>query len=1185
MHDKSETYSDEGGAQMKNKMKSGIGMMAGIIVLFVTVLVVNRFKTDHPPQVSAPDYWPTNGWRANAPEEQGLDSIKLAEGLRSIQGAGFPIHSLMIVRNGYVVLEASFYPYDGKSPHNVGSVTKSVLTTLIGIAVDQGKLDLENQMLSFFPNQPIANRDHRKDRITVRNLVSMTSGLDCTGLPSEATVQEMEASVDWVKFMLDRPMASEPGSTFVYCGGNMHLLSAILQKATGMTALEYARKNLFEPLGFHEVIWPTDPQGVNQGSGNIRLFPADMARLGFLFLHNGLWDGRQVVSQEWVRNAVRPQSEAGSYGYGWWVSTGKTGSEFNADGAGGQHIAVVPGLNLVLVTTGGGFNVDEVVPYLSPALVDMSNPLPANPMGVSALNLYLAQLAESPLPQPVALLPDTATRISGKIFEFDSNPLQLQEMQLDFDRTAGASIQFAFTDGSQSPQTALGLDGIYRMTSGVGLDRAFRTALEWEGVPAGMRGAWTDEHTLVIDYDTITNRYAYQLQMGFEKDGVTVVASDRIYGTSVTIHGTLRNPSVGKSGLTSVGQGQLPEISQRKTVPVQPGLTDPRELQSFLDGIITDQLSAYHLPGASVAVVKDGEVFFAKGYGYANIAEQIPVLADQTLFRPGSITKLFTWTAIMQLAEQGKVDLNANINIYLKGFQIPNTYPHPITLANLLTHTSGLEDRGEGLYVRNLEDMLPLSDYAARYLPARIRPPGELMGYSNYGAGLAGYVIEAVSGMPYEKYVEKNILNPLGMTHSTLLQPPPTELAESRAIGYKYAEGVYLPTEEWIQAKSTGALSATATDMAKFMIAHLQDGQFGNGRILQEKTAQDMHRQHFTQDARAGGWTYGFMEMELNGQRIIWHGGATLYFHSALFLLPEQNIGLFVSYNSQGGMPAHAALIRAFMDRYYPATAAPVPQPAADFTARASRFTGIYRGSNHQNETGLEKMLSLSSEIPLTLTPNGTLKTVGVGFGWPAFTPISQWVQTEDPLVFIRVDGGESLIFQEDQNGKIVSFIVAHDPQAVYLKKTFFDTSGFTLPVAGVCLLFCMVSIVTWLIRYIISRRERTSTYKNPWFARLARWLAGCFGLLSLFFVVAFLGMMTDPEIIYGAPPALKLLLACPLVMVILTACMLALTGVAWVRHYWRISGRIHYTLLTLAALAFLGWLQYWNLIFAFFKL
>jgi len=526
---------------MEKTNKIILGSIASLVALLTMAAFTLHLFSRAPAQLPSPDYWSTGGWQTSTPEEQGLDSEKLAEGLLEIQQRNIPIHSLMIVRNGYVVLDASYYPYDGQSPHNLGSVTKSVLTTIVGIAVQQGKFSLDDTLVSFFPENAIDNRDARKDRITVRDLLSMSSGLDCTGLPSEATVQEMEASPDWVQFMLDRPMVDEPGSTFVYCGGDMHLLSAILQKVTGMTAFEFARQNLFEPLGFQEVFWPTDPQGFNQGSGNIRMVPADMAKLGFLFLHGGQWDGQQIVSQEWVRAAVQPQVGS-TYGYGWWINEGVAGREFNADGAGGQHIAVIPGLNIVLVTTGGGFTVDEVVPFLSSAIVDMKNPLPADLASVTDLNEALQQIFKAPKAEPPATLPDRATQISGKTIKLESNLLQLQSLQLGFNDTSEASVQFKFTDGSQSPIAAIGLDGVYRMTSGVGLDRAIRTKMETEGLNVGMRGVWMDANTFVLEYDTITNRYAYRLEMHFESNGVTIVASDRIYGNRITLLGELQSP-------------------------------------------------------------------------------------------------------------------------------------------------------------------------------------------------------------------------------------------------------------------------------------------------------------------------------------------------------------------------------------------------------------------------------------------------------------------------------------------------------------------------------------------------------------------------------------------------------------------------------------------------------------------
>jgi CubicO group peptidase (beta-lactamase class C family) len=525
-----------------NKTRKWIqGSAAGLVVILALIAVCLHFTSQAQVHIPPPDYWPTQGWQASTPEQQGLDSEQLAAGLQTINQKQIPIHSLMIVRNNYVVLNATFYPYDGQSPHNLGSVTKSVLTTLIGIAVEQGKLSLEDKLVSFFPEYSIANLDSRKESITVRDLLTMSSGLDCIGLPSEATVQKMETSPDWVQFMLDRPMTDRPGKTFVYCGGNMHLLSAVLQKAAGMTVLEYARQNLFEPLGFQEVAWPADPQGVNQGSGNLRMLPTDMARLGFLFLHGGQWAGRQIISRDWVNNAVRLQVGS-TYGYGWWINEGASGREFYADGAGGQHIAVIPGLNIVLVTTGGGFSIDEVVPLLSSALVNMTAPLPENPAGVAALNLVLGQISQAPLPQTPATLPVIAAHISGANYEFENNLLQLKSLLLGFSSSSEANVQFTFTDGGQSPVAEIGLDGVYRLTQGIGLDRAIRTKLETEGLSVGLRGSWLEARTFVIEYDTITNRYAYRLEMHFEGENVTVFASDRIYGNSITLHGRMQNP-------------------------------------------------------------------------------------------------------------------------------------------------------------------------------------------------------------------------------------------------------------------------------------------------------------------------------------------------------------------------------------------------------------------------------------------------------------------------------------------------------------------------------------------------------------------------------------------------------------------------------------------------------------------
>ena len=518
---------------------------AALVVVAGLTFVAWRFTLGTSPKVPEPDHWPTQGWLASTPEDQGLDSAKLAEGLRQIQQKNIPIHSLLIVRNGRMLLNATFYPYTGQLPHSVASVTKSLTTLLIGIAIDQGKLSLDEKMVSFFPDTTIANPDERKNDITIRDLASMSSGFDCTYEPNEPTVQAMEASPNWVQFGLDLPMAYKPGTHWEYCGVGMHLLSAILEKVTGMTALEFASQNLFMPLGIQEVFWPTDPQGVNLGAGNTRLLPVDMAKIGYLYLHGGVWDGKQIISRSWVEESVKKHfglPNGDRYGYGWWSSVDKTGMSFFAQGKGGQWIVVNPGFNIIVVTTGGGFTYDDINPYILAAFLDPKNPLPANPTGVAELQRVVATLSLPPSPQPVPALPDIATAISGKTFRMDPNPVGIGSVRLVFNATPQASFQITFTDGTQSPLGAVGLDGIYRLTPGMNLDRAGHRFVDFQDLSVGMRGRWTDAQTFVLEYDTIVNYYYYKLQMRFDGDRLSLTFGERMGAPLATFVGTKENP-------------------------------------------------------------------------------------------------------------------------------------------------------------------------------------------------------------------------------------------------------------------------------------------------------------------------------------------------------------------------------------------------------------------------------------------------------------------------------------------------------------------------------------------------------------------------------------------------------------------------------------------------------------------
>jgi CubicO group peptidase (beta-lactamase class C family) len=613
-----------------------------------------------------------------------------------------------------------------------------------------------------------------------------------------------------------------------------------------------------------------------------------------------------------------------------------------------------------------------------------------------------------------------------------------------------------------------------------------------------------------------------------------------------------------------------PEVRSAKAQ--SPAPLDPARLGKFFDGLFDTQREAYHVPGATVAVVQNGTLIFAKGYGYADVEQRTPVVADKTLFRVASISKLFVWTAVMQLVEQGKLDLDADVNTYLKDFKIPPTYPQPITLAHLMTHTPGFEDRALGTSVRSAADLQPFGEFLATHMPARVRPPGELTAYSNYGAALAGYIVSQVSGMPFEQYVETRILQPLAMQHSSFRQPLPANLVPDTAVGYTYTNGAFQPhTFEWLQLAPAAALSATATDMANFMIAQLQDGQFGDTRILQAATARAMHQQSFRNDPRVNGFAHGFAVATLNGQQLLWHGGDIMHFHSALVLLPAHNVGLFVAYNGANGMPAVLNTLRAFLDTFYPA---PHPAPAAPALAGdATRFAGTYLPARREYTT-LGKIVGLLSSI--TVAPADTHRLV-VSLGFPAqltgrYTEVA-------PGVFCSADVPPSvfgdLVFRTDSQEQTIELFQENNPTTAYIKAPWYATPDVNLILLCMCIVL-FLSVLIWApIGLWIARRFHTS---QPTPARLAAWAAGLLSVFSLGFLIGFSMLFSNPETILGLPAWAQLLFLAPWVIAGLAIAMVVCTVAAWARGYWSLPGRIHYTLVTLAALTFVTWLAYWNL-------
>jgi CubicO group peptidase (beta-lactamase class C family) len=445
-----------------------------------------------------------------------MDSEVLANAFDYVREHRTPIHSLTIVRNGHVVLDAYFWPFQDGQFHDVASVTKSVTSTLAGIAIGRRELELHQPLTSVFDQRKIANLDERKKRVTIEHLLTMTSGLDCYANRGEITLSQMRASADWTQFMLDLPMRDEPGSRFEYCSGGMHLLSAAITKATGRSALDFARRELFGPLGIGNAAWPADGQGVSYGWGDLHLEPRDMAKLGYLWLNHGRWEDRQLVPEEWIRGAVQVRSQpAGNhakYGYGLWILPDRQPPLFEAVGRGGQRISVAPEKNVVVVFTGGEFEPGDIGAFILRALKS-DQPLPENPSAVA--RLVTAVKAAAMPPHPLSFIPPLARTVSGKRYTLAENPLGLKSFVLTFSGTEDAQLQLELGHRSEPPRP-IGLDGVPRVSSGGRF-----------GLPVAVSGRWESDGTFIVEYNEIGNINTYRFRLRFSGNDVEVELSER----------------------------------------------------------------------------------------------------------------------------------------------------------------------------------------------------------------------------------------------------------------------------------------------------------------------------------------------------------------------------------------------------------------------------------------------------------------------------------------------------------------------------------------------------------------------------------------------------------------------------------------------------------------------------------
>ena len=511
-----------------------------------------------------------------------------------------------------------------------------------------------------------------------------------------------------------------------------------------------------------------------------------------------------------------------------------------------------------------------------------------------------------------------------------------------------------------------------------------------------------------------------------------------------------------------------------------PALT-AEDLSAWLDGRVPYALKSGDIAGAVIVVVKDGKVLLQKGYGYADVATKRPMDPQTTMVRPGSTSKLFTWTAVMQLVQQGKLQLDRDVNDYLD-FKIPELYGKPVTIRDLMNHRAGFEE--------GLKDLLAYDPKQApsteRYLKDHPRPmlfaPGEVPGYSNYGVALAGYIVQRVSGEPFEQYVDQHIFQPLGMLHTTMVQPLPDKFKGLASQGYRASTDKEPSPFELVVTAPAGSGSSTAADMGRFMLAHLQQGSLDGYAMLDPATTALMHSPTQTAPAGFGVMAHGFFSATQNGRWVIGHGGDTIVFHTELDMLPKEGVGIFLTFNSRGKdsavYGARKELFDGFMDRYFPGPAIVDAPALASAPADAQKIAGRYE-SSRRVEHGFLSVLYLLSQTTITANPDGTINAPdGPVGGTATFREVA-------PQLWRKTGGTQELALSEVNGVKTV--VDSDNPVSVLQQASFLRSAPLNLTVMSVSVLVLLGTLILWPLGALLRRADRGSSGASPELRRLRK--------------------------------------------------------------------------------------------------
>ncbi len=528
------------------------------------------------------------------------------------------------------------------------------------------------------------------------------------------------------------------------------------------------------------------------------------------------------------------------------------------------------------------------------------------------------------------------------------------------------------------------------------------------------------------------------------------------------------------------------------------------DANAWLDGYLPYALATGDIAGAEVAIVKDGQVVTERGYGFADVEKRAPVDPKVTMFRPGSVSKLIVWTAVMQQVEAGKIDLDADINKYLD-YNVTGLAGKPITMRELMQHTAGFEEHAKG--VISLSNNLPtFEEMLKARVPARIFPPGSTPAYSNYGASLAGYIVERVSGEPFDAYLEKHIFQPLDMTHSSFRQPLPAALEPFMAKGYRLGSGEAEPFE-YVGPRPAGSMSASADDMAHFMIAHLQDGEYHGNRILSAATAELMHNSPY---AGAIGplnrMELGFFETNINGREVIAHLGDTEFFHTSLHLFLKDKTGLYASFSSPGREGAvqtlRNQLFQDFADRYLPA-AVPHPVTAQVDAATQAAHSALMSGAWEVSRRAATNFLAALEFIGQTKVGANKKGELQLPFPGPNAKP-RHWVEVA-PFVWQDVNGHDRAAAKV-VDGRPVRFSFDFlSPFMVFDRAPWYSSSTWLMPLFAASSAAMLLTVLVWPVAAIVRRRYHAPLALDP--AARRAWVASRIGALAIVAALGIWGM------------------------------------------------------------------------------